>query len=261
MRKMGSFISALLAVIALLFYGVDAQAFGGLPMMRGITSGAQAARGIGAAKGFARGGYRVMTGSGKSGARQQGIWVIGKNRPSVNLTGHTNSWNSFQKATKGAFSNRRQAGSAWGTVKNIRGIRSTPSPTTRSNAVRSAWGQEQKLVSLTGRGTRKWIAAERRELLATGRVKGYEGHHINSVKSHPGLAGNPNNIRFMTGSQKRYPFLEKPGRHGLAHARATSRTGDLATRGPLLDRTALLDRYKALNAGQKVPRWTPIYPK
>ena len=29
------------------------------------------------------------------------------------------------------------------------------------------------------------------ELLKTGKVKGYEGHHINNVKDHPGLAGTP----------------------------------------------------------------------
>ena len=35
------------------------------------------------------------------------------------------------------------------------------------------------------------------ELLRTGRVTGYQGHHIKSVGSNPGLAGNPNNIRFV----------------------------------------------------------------
>ena len=33
----------------------------------------------------------------------------------------------------------------------------------------------------TGSGTRRWTEAETQELLARGRVTGYQGHHINSV--------------------------------------------------------------------------------
>ncbi|WP_157757404.1 hypothetical protein [Hoylesella timonensis] len=36
-----------------------------------------------------------------------------------------------------------------------------------------------------------------KELKETGKVKGYEGHHINSVKGHPEDAGDPSNIEFV----------------------------------------------------------------
>lgn len=68
----------------------------------------------------------------------------------------------------------------------------------RQNAVKQAWKQEKLLVENTGKGTRRWTNSEKKELLGTGKVKGYEGHHINSVNHYPDLAGNPNNIEFVT---------------------------------------------------------------
>jgi RHS repeat-associated protein len=68
----------------------------------------------------------------------------------------------------------------------------------RAEGVRKAWAAEKKLVAAGG-GTRPWTRAERGELLSTGKVKGYEGHHINTVKGNPvELARDPNNIRFVT---------------------------------------------------------------
>jgi RHS repeat-associated protein len=68
----------------------------------------------------------------------------------------------------------------------------------RVKAVQIAWREEQALVNKTGQGTRNWTNAEIAELKSTGRVKGYYGHHINSVASNPGLAGEPDNIEFVT---------------------------------------------------------------
>ena len=67
----------------------------------------------------------------------------------------------------------------------------------RQKAVKEAWKDEKELVKV-GKGTRNWTQAEKEELLLTGKVKGYEGHHINSVKDFPSLAGNPDNVSFMT---------------------------------------------------------------
>ena len=69
----------------------------------------------------------------------------------------------------------------------------------RQAAVRDAWKQEQQLVKETGQGTRPWTKAEKKELLETGKVKGYEGHHINNVNNNPDLARNPDNIKFVKG--------------------------------------------------------------
>ena len=49
----------------------------------------------------------------------------------------------------------------------------------------------------TGRGSRRWTKKELNELKETGKVKGYEGHHINSVKGHPEDVGDPSNIEFV----------------------------------------------------------------
>ncbi|EYE87272.1 hypothetical protein Q428_14180 [Fervidicella metallireducens AeB] len=77
----------------------------------------------------------------------------------------------------------------------------------RRSAVRIAWKEEQQLVKATGKGTRAWNKAEKKELLSTGKVRGYHGHHINSVKKYPHLAGLPSNIRFL----KRSEHLKKHG--------------------------------------------------
>lgn len=89
---------------------------------------------------------------------------------------------SFSKTKKGCVQN---------CPKNIEAL--------RRKAVRDAWKKEQELVRRNGRGTRNWTRAEKQELLKTGKVKGYEGHHINNVKNNPNLAGDPRNIKFVKG--------------------------------------------------------------
>jgi hypothetical protein len=69
----------------------------------------------------------------------------------------------------------------------------------RRKAVREAWKKEHELVRRTGKGSRNWTRAEKQELLKTGKVKGYEGHHINNVKNNPNLAGDQRNIKFVKG--------------------------------------------------------------
>lgn len=66
----------------------------------------------------------------------------------------------------------------------------------RSKGVSEAWARERALVS-KGRGTRNWSVAEQKELLRTGRVKGYQGHHMKSVSKHPDYAAAPKNIQFL----------------------------------------------------------------
>jgi RHS repeat-associated protein len=68
----------------------------------------------------------------------------------------------------------------------------------RSSAVRKAWKEEKELVASGADGTRNWTKQELRELQETGKVSDYKGHHINNVKDHPEMAGDPNNIEFVT---------------------------------------------------------------
>ena len=64
--------------------------------------------------------------------------------------------------------------------------------------MRQAWKEEKNLVKETGEGTRTWTEIEKKQLLEKGKVKGYQGHHVNNVKHHPQHAGNPDNIKFVT---------------------------------------------------------------
>ena len=68
----------------------------------------------------------------------------------------------------------------------------------RQRAVRDAWKMERRLVEITNQGTRDWTPAEIQELLKTGEIKGYQGHHIKSVNKYPQYAGDQRNIEFVT---------------------------------------------------------------
>lgn len=67
----------------------------------------------------------------------------------------------------------------------------------RQFAVRAAWKDEKNRVS-EGIGSRKWSDEEQKELLETGRVAGYDGHHMKSVSLYPEYAAEPNNIQFLS---------------------------------------------------------------
>ena len=69
--------------------------------------------------------------------------------------------------------------------------------TLRQQAVDRAWEREVELVR-EGKGTRQWTPEEQKELLSTGKVEGYQGHHMQSVNTYPENAGNPDNIQFLT---------------------------------------------------------------
>ncbi|MGH9719990.1 MAG: hypothetical protein ACRD8O_07240 [Bryobacteraceae bacterium] len=97
----------------------------------------------------------------------------------------------------------------------------------RQQAVRLAWKQERELVMRTGQGTREWTEAQMQQLVSRGKVAGFEGHHINSVKGNNlAMARDPSNISFVEG---RAGNLEA---HGGSFQNQTS--------GPLMDRIAQL---------------------
>ena len=62
-------------------------------------------------------------------------------------------------------------------------------------AIRAAWKQEIKLVSLGFPG--EWTPLERDELMRTGEVKGYSGEEIHSVHKYPSLLGQASNVRLV----------------------------------------------------------------
>ena len=72
---------------------------------------------------------------------------------------------------------------------------------TRRTGVNRAWKEERAMIAKTGQGTRKWSGKRRREILEYGSAKGMIGHHVNSVKNYPHLAGRANNVRFVSKKQ------------------------------------------------------------
>ncbi len=65
------------------------------------------------------------------------------------------------------------------------------------SAISKAWQAERLEVELGG-NSNNWTKAQRKELLETGRVKGYEGNHQQSVKYHSEEQANPDNIQFYS---------------------------------------------------------------
>lgn len=100
-------------------------------------------------------------------------------------------------------------------------VAGTTLETDRRYAVDKAWEQEAARVRNGQPGTVNWTADERRQLHDTGRVSGYQGHHINDVHSNPTMARDPNNIRF-----------EKRSTHFESHQRNWRNS----TKGPLIKR-------------------------
>lgn len=55
----------------------------------------------------------------------------------------------------------------------------------RSKGVHLVWKYEQAEIQMGGKGTSNWSRQERQNILKVGKVRGAEGHHINSVACHP----------------------------------------------------------------------------
>jgi len=82
----------------------------------------------------------------------------------------------------------------------------------RRAAVQKAWAQEKALVKKSGFGTRDWSKAQKAELIKRGKVTGFEGHHINTVNGNSiKMAGNPNNIRFLTKAEHKALHMRAGG--------------------------------------------------
>ncbi len=89
----------------------------------------------------------------------------------------------------------------------------------RQQAIKQAWKNEQELVRTTGKGTIDWTPEEMQELINTGKVKGYEGHHMKSAAEYPDLAGDSRNIQFLKG--RRMDVNEHLDAHGGNYQNST----------------------------------------
>lgn len=82
----------------------------------------------------------------------------------------------------------------------------------RREAVKEAWKNEVKAVK-NGTSKYNWTTAELKELLANGKIVGYDGCHIVDVSVNPSLAGDPNNIILL----KRFESFSGEVCHYMVH--------------------------------------------
>ena len=66
----------------------------------------------------------------------------------------------------------------------------------RKKGVNTAYAYEKHDILTGGSGSTGWNKQQQEELLTKGKVRGYEGHHINNVANHPEQQVNPDNIKF-----------------------------------------------------------------
>ncbi|XP_072547912.1 teneurin-4 isoform X4 [Salminus brasiliensis] len=71
----------------------------------------------------------------------------------------------------------------------------------KQRVVDAAWGQERLRLRQGEDGTRIWTDGERQQLLASGRVQGYEGYYVVSVDQFPELADSVSNVHFLRQSE------------------------------------------------------------
>uniref|UniRef100_A0AAY4CW13 Teneurin-4 n=1 Tax=Denticeps clupeoides TaxID=299321 RepID=A0AAY4CW13_9TELE len=71
----------------------------------------------------------------------------------------------------------------------------------RQRAVAAAWARERRRLRHGEDASRAWTDAERQQLLAAGRVPGYDGFYVVSADQYPELADSPSNVHFMRQSE------------------------------------------------------------
>lgn len=96
----------------------------------------------------------------------------------------------------------------------------------RPKAVNGAWEYEAKVIKIGGKGTVDWTPEQLLEIEATGKVRGVEGHHINSVAENPSMQADPNNIEFCLDRKE--------------HLKKHNGNFQNPTTGPLIDRDKML---------------------
>uniref|UniRef100_A0A8C9TR03 Teneurin-3 n=1 Tax=Scleropages formosus TaxID=113540 RepID=A0A8C9TR03_SCLFO len=71
----------------------------------------------------------------------------------------------------------------------------------RQRALAAAWAREQQRVRDGEEGARLWTEGEKRQLLSSGKVLGYDGYYVLSIEQYPELADSANNIQFLKQSE------------------------------------------------------------
>lgn len=71
----------------------------------------------------------------------------------------------------------------------------------RQRALAGAWAREQQRVRDGEEGVRPWTEGEKRQLLSSGKVLGYDGYYVLSIEQYPELSDSTNNIHFLRQSE------------------------------------------------------------
>ena len=114
-----------------------------------------------------------------------------------------------------------------------------PQPGSRATAIQRAWREERELVRQTGRGSQDWTQAELQEILRSGQITGYTGHHINNVEDYPDWAGDPRNIIFLANGR-----VDGPNEHLQANQGHRGNWAN-STLGRLIDRQRTMQNRKS----------------
>ena len=136
---------------------------------------------------------------------------------------------------KGKVRTKVNARLKYGSIMDLTGV---AKPETfngeRFRASIMAWENERQLIE-TGKCTRQWSLVEQKELLETGIVKGYQGHHMKSAAKHREYAGDPENIQFLKGNRYRGDNEE--------HSKVHKINPDASTNGYYDVRTGIMHNF------------------
>ena len=109
----------------------------------------------------------------------------------------------------------------------------------KSEAVEDAWKHEIKLIE-NGWGTRRWGKKKQEELLTTGRISGYDMHHMKSVGKHIEYALKWWNLIPLRGSR----YFGRLGKKDNEHTRVHSINPDQSTNGYFHTLTGKYTKFK-----------------
>jgi len=102
----------------------------------------------------------------------------------------------------------------------------------RQDGIKLAWEYEKADITMGGGGSGNFDASQCQEILENGKLKNYEGHHINSVKQTPEQQGNPDNVSMLE--------EHRDGNGPRIHYEKHGKNWQNQTTGEMLDRDGML---------------------
>lgn len=110
-------------------------------------------------------------------------------------------------------------------------VNNSSADTMRNTGVSQMWDYLKAEAQMGGNSS-GFTPEQQQELLERGKVRSFEGHHTNSVATHPELQSNPDNVVPL----EEHRFDDGPREHFAAHENNWRNP----TQGPLVDRNQIL---------------------